>query len=158
MLARFGAPPDWDALANDPAARSAALFAMPAREHASAFLRPMSTGRALLNYARRTTADEVYPMVDALGRLKSLSIPVLLLMGSNDATINNHATLSALQASGVHLTHATVGGAGHYVQDLQYPQFLWALRHFTANQNIPASLFRVNVTSAAGRKMAYATT
>jgi pimeloyl-ACP methyl ester carboxylesterase len=158
MLARFGAAPDWDALANDPAARSAALFAMPAREHASAFLRPMSTGPALLNYARRTAADEAYPLADALTRLESISTPVLLLMGSHDTTINNDATRSALQASGVRLTHATITGAGHYVQDLQYPQFLWALQNFTANHSVPASLVRVNVSSADDRKMSYATT
>jgi pimeloyl-ACP methyl ester carboxylesterase len=156
MLSKFAVPPDWDALAADPQARSAALFAMSAREHASSFLKPMSTADFLLNYARRTAADEAYPMVDALNRLADAGVPVLLLLGSHDAMINNDATSTALEACGVPVTRATVSGAGHYAQDLQYPYFLSALESFTTSFALPLNSLRVEVSDS--RRTVYATT
>lgn len=145
MISRFAAPPDWDTLAGNPAARAAALFSMPAREHATAFLQPMSVPSFLANYGRRTAADEAYPMTEALERLAQSSVPVLLATGSHDSMVNNQATLTALRSCGVPVIHAEISGAGHYVQDLQYPYFLWTLRNFTEKHGLPCSALRVTV-------------
>ncbi|MBZ5521884.1 MAG: alpha/beta hydrolase [Acidobacteriia bacterium] len=145
MLARFTQPPDWDGLAGNASARAAALFALPSRESAATFLVPMSTPPLLINYARRTAADEAYPMADTLRRLGTAGIPVLLISGSHDSMVSNQATCTALANGGVAVTHAQVAGAGHYIQDLQYPYFLWLLRSFADNHNLPNAALRVDI-------------
>jgi hypothetical protein len=52
-------------------------------------------------------------------------------------------------------TCATMTGAGHYAQDLQYPYFLWALQSFMTSFELPLNSLRVEVSS---RKTVYATT
>lgn len=145
MISGFSQPPDWDGLAADPEGRAKALFAMPARESAAAFLIPMSAPPFLVNYARRTAADEAYPMADALHKLAATSIPVLLITGSHDSMVSNQSTCAALRNGGVPMVHAEVSGAGHYIQDLQYPYFLWLLQNFTSGEKIPGNTLRVKV-------------
>jgi pimeloyl-ACP methyl ester carboxylesterase len=145
MLARFTQPPDWDGLAGNPSGRAAALFALPSRESAATFLVPMSAPPLLINYARRTAADEAYPMANTLRRLGATGIPVLLISGSHDSMVSNQATCTALANGGVAATHATVAGAGHYIQDLQYPYFLWLLRNFADNRHLSSAALRVDI-------------
>jgi hypothetical protein len=61
-----------------------------------------------------------------------------------------------LEECGVPVTRATLTGAGHYVQDLQYPYFLWALESFTTSFELPLNSLRVEVSGS--RKTVYATT
>lgn len=76
----------------------------------------------------------------------------------NMDSINNDATCTALRACGVQMNGATVKGAGHYVQDLQYPYLLWVLRNYSANKDVARESLRVNITSIGNRKLVYATT
>jgi pimeloyl-ACP methyl ester carboxylesterase len=145
MISRFTQPPDWDGLAADPSARAKALFALPARENAAAFLAPMSTPPFLLNYARRTAADEAYPMSRTLSTLAATGIPVFLITGSGDTMVSNPATYGALHNNGVPLLHAEVSGAGHYIQDLQYPYFLWLLQSFSERHTVSGNALRAKV-------------
>lgn len=145
MLARFTQPPDWEALAANPEGRGAALFSLPSRESAASFLVPMSAPPLLINYARRTAADEAYPMAESLRKLAASGLPVLLISGSHDSMVSNKATCTALNNGGVPFTHAQVSGAGHYIQDLQYPYFLWLLRSFTGGDDLSSAALRVEI-------------
>jgi pimeloyl-ACP methyl ester carboxylesterase len=145
MISRFTQPPDWDGLATDPVGRAKALFALPAQETAAAFLIPMSTPPFLLNYARRTAADEAYPMSTTLGSLATTGIPVFLITGSHDTMVSNQATCAALCNAGVRVIRAEVSGAGHYIQDLQYPYFLWLLKGFLQERKVSGDSLRVRV-------------
>jgi pimeloyl-ACP methyl ester carboxylesterase len=145
MISRIAQPPDWDGLAADPVGRAKALFSLPSQETAAAFLIPMSTAPFLLNYAHRTAADEAYPMSKTLGALATTDIPVFLITGSHDTMVSNQATCAALCKSGVRHIHAEVSGAGHYIQDLQYPYFLWLLKGFLQQRKVSGDSLRVRV-------------
>ena len=147
MISRFSQPPDWDALAGDSSGRARALFALPSRECAANFLVPMSAPPFLLNYAKRTAADEAYPMADTLQKLAATGIPVLLITGNEDGMVSNAATCTALRNAGVPFTHAAISGTGHYAQDLQYPYFLWLLKSFTQDHRLSDQALRASISS-----------
>ncbi|HEX7288651.1 MAG TPA: alpha/beta hydrolase [Candidatus Angelobacter sp.] len=150
MISRFTQAPDWDGLATDPVGRAKALFALPAQETAAAFLMPMSTPPFLLNYAHRTAADEAYSMSTTLRALAASGIPVLLITGSHDTMVSNQATCAALCNAGVRPIHAEVSGAGHYIQDLQYPYFLWLLKGFLRQHKVSGDSLRVRINDPDG--------
>lgn len=145
MISNFSQSPDWEALAGDSSGRARALFALPARESASNFLVPMSAPPFLLNYAKRTAADEAYPMAHTLQKLAATSIPVLLITGNDDTMVSNPATCTALRNARISFLHASISGTGHYAQDLQYPYFLWLLKSFTQNQQLSDGALRVSI-------------
>lgn len=137
--------PNWDELAQDPRARAAALLRLPALEHAAVALIPMGTAEFFLNYARRTAADEAYPIEEALAALARASLPILLITGDHDDIVSNDAILETLKRSSAAFTHAGIAGAGHYSHDLQYPYFKWMLGAFLAEGAVPVAAARVRV-------------
>jgi len=145
MISNFSQSPDWEALAGDSSGRARALFALPARECAANFLVPMSAPPFLLNYAKRTAADEAYPMANTLQKLAATGIPVLLITGNDDTMVSNPATCTALRNAGMAFIHAAISGTGHYAQDLQYPYFLWLLKSFTQDQQLSDGALRVSI-------------
>ena len=145
MISRFSQPPDWDALASDASARAKALFALPALEIASAFLIPMSTPFFLLNYAKRTAADEAYPTKETVHSLAQSDLPALLITGSHDSMVSNRETCAVLESAGLNGIHVEVSGAGHYIQDLQYPYLSWLLKSFIEQSAIIGKALRVSV-------------
>lgn len=145
MISRFSQPPDWEGLASDASARAKALFALPALEIASAFLIPMSTPPFLLNYAKRTAADEAYPIGESVRSLAKSNIPALLITGSHDSMVSNRETCALLESAGLNGIHAEISGAGHYIQDLQYPYFSWLLKSFIEQSAIIGKALRVSV-------------
>ena len=142
MLGRLAKWPDWDTVAGDPVGRAVALFRLPAKEQATALLTPMSSGEFLLNYGRRTAADEAYPIHEAIS---ALDVPLLVITGDHDGTVSNALILSALRAWGGKAMHASIGGAGHYVNDLQYPYLRWLLERSPELIDHPVSTARVSV-------------
>lgn len=149
MLRRYAKSPDWDAIGDDFSGRAAALFRLPAQESATALLSPMSSGQFLMNYARRTTADEAYPIDVALMQLAGRQLPILLITGDHDNVVSNQAICAALAKFLGKAMHANVSGAGHYVHDLQYPYFLWLVRAFTENATLSADAARVSTRELA---------
>lgn len=143
MLRRYAKAPDWNALESDPVARAVALFRLPAQESSAALLSPMANGQFLLNYARRTAADEAYPIDAALAHLAARGLPVLLVTGDQDHVVSNDAICAVLRKFVGKAVHANVSGAGHYVHDLQYPYFRWLLRSFSATATLPGNTARV---------------
>jgi pimeloyl-ACP methyl ester carboxylesterase len=145
MISRFSQPPDWDGLVSDTAARAKALFALPALQIASALLIPMSTPSFLLNYAKRTAADEAYAIAETVRSLAQSNMPALLITGSHDSMVSNRETCAVLECAGLNGIHAEVSGAGHYIQDLQYPYFSWLLKSFIERSTISGKALRVSI-------------
>jgi pimeloyl-ACP methyl ester carboxylesterase len=131
LISRYAQAPDWDALSGDPVKRTGALFALPALEHATALLAPMKSADFLINYARRTAADERYPLAEALQSVRSAGVPMLMILGEHDNIVSNKSIRAALTLHTGPISEIVVQGAGHYIHDLQYPYFRWALQQFT---------------------------
>jgi pimeloyl-ACP methyl ester carboxylesterase len=134
--------PDWNN-ANSADVRANLLFRLPSKECANALLAPFADGSSLVHYGRRAASDANLP-VDEI--LLSLHIPMLLITGREDEIVDNQLTIHALNVSGLRAVHAEVSGAGHYVHDLQYQYFLWALEQWTRNTSAFSSTARVRVT------------
>lgn len=142
MLSRLSKPPVWDTLTEDPAARAAALFRLPARDHTATLQVPMSRPEFLINYGSRTTSDESYPLHEVLSKI---NVPLFLITGDHDNVVSNAFTCAALSTWANAVIHASISGAGHYVQDLQYPYFCWLLKSFLYEEAVPSSTARVIV-------------
>jgi pimeloyl-ACP methyl ester carboxylesterase len=148
LIAGFSRAPDWETLKADAARRAVALFALPAKEHAEVLLAPMRSAGELLNYARRTAADEAYAMPSALAELGRAGTPILLITGENDTVVSNEQTRAALTRHAGRISQVTIRGAGHYAQDLQYPYLLWALRSFAESGELGIAPARTEVRRA----------
>ena len=142
ILKRSSAAVDWSALGDDPEKRAAMLFAMPAKDFAALLQVPMSRPEYLVNYARRTSLDEAFPVMQDL---KALGARVLVITGTHDHVVSNAQVLAALNECPSEVLHASIGGAGHYVQDLQYPYFRWLLEHFVRRDEPRAVPRRVRI-------------
>jgi pimeloyl-ACP methyl ester carboxylesterase len=118
---------DIDNVAEDPLRRSDFLFRLPAHEHIRDLFAPMSDGASLLNYARRGVSDKVFQLERAI---RELRIPVLWVTGASDEIVNNRLTMAAFETWQLPTTHMEVSGAGHYIQDLQYPYFMLAIERW----------------------------
>jgi pimeloyl-ACP methyl ester carboxylesterase len=134
--------PDWDEFLDDPSARAATLFRLPARCNAEALLAPMSRGDYLINYGKRVAEDSRYPLHRGLQKLQ---MAVLLITGDQDNMVENAFTRIALQRWGHGAIHASVKGASHYVHDLQYIYFRALLEQFHGFGGPPGSLARVQI-------------
>jgi pimeloyl-ACP methyl ester carboxylesterase len=137
--------PEWRRLEHDPAARAAALFALPPRDQALRLLEPLTSPGSLVTLAKRNVADETYAMDEALGQL---SLPTLVILGANDRIVSNAVTLAAVRAWARSVFVATVSGAGHYIHDLQYHYFRFLLEGFAQHRTAPSPMARVRVEIA----------
>ncbi|WP_375411098.1 amino acid adenylation domain-containing protein [uncultured Bradyrhizobium sp.] len=125
MLNQLFETVDWTAI-NEPEAR-ASTFLSRARASLSADLgRPMATGEFLANYAARTAADERFDLRSAV---KSVSCPILVVVGDRDAIVANPHTIAATRPASQVKT-AAIRGCGHYVPDLQYRYLRLLLSRF----------------------------
>jgi pimeloyl-ACP methyl ester carboxylesterase len=139
-----GRQPDWDEFRDDPSARAATLFRLPARDNAEALLAPMSRGDYLINYGKRVATDSRYPIHQGLQKLQ---MPMLVITGDQDNMVENAFTRAALQQWSHGGIHASVKGASHYIQDLQYVYFRALLEQFHGFGGAPKSLARVQIES-----------
>jgi len=115
ILLQLTAPPAWEQVL-DPHARARLFLSRPAANRAEALNRPTATGPHLLNQALRTEADEAYPVVEALA---ALTMPLMVVLGAEDAVVSNAQTTDVLRQAGVQ-RGVVVRGAGHGGGDLQY--------------------------------------
>jgi pimeloyl-ACP methyl ester carboxylesterase len=139
-IARQPASPDWKRWANAPASRAQALFAMPAREHASAMTAMLTEAQSFINIARRVASDESYPMSQALGKLQTRA---MVIMGSYDNIVSNQLFSSAMKKMCRNsISKVVLKGSGHYIQDLQYHYFRWLLNEFFEKHQWPPSTAR----------------
>jgi pimeloyl-ACP methyl ester carboxylesterase len=132
---------------NNALARASLLFCSPAQEHANAMLVPFSYASSLINCGRRVEADSRFPMYQALS---SLRIPFLLITGHDDDIVSNQLTINALGELRHRVVHADISAAGHYIHDLQYSYFRWAIEHWASNSSVLPSTARICVTEFAG--------
>jgi pimeloyl-ACP methyl ester carboxylesterase len=128
------------------------IFDRPAREYASALLVPLSHSDSLFNYCRQVRAAAGHPIH---GSVASIERPILLITGDHDGIVNNAHTLEGLRAWARDLVHVSVSGAGHYIQDLQYPYFRMCLNEFLANGRQPISSARMRVDATSTRPPAH---
>ncbi|HXZ00020.1 MAG TPA: alpha/beta hydrolase [Stellaceae bacterium] len=142
MLEQMTQSVNWDRLRQSDAARAAALFGLPAKRHASAMIAPMSRPDCFLSCGERVRADVDYPASETL---QSLDLPMLLITGDHDNIINTSFAADVMSRFAKNVTHAVVGGAGHYVHDLQYRYLLPVLSDFIAGL-MPVSCARVTVS------------
>jgi len=133
--------PGWSS-ADSANVRAELLFRLPAFDHASLLSMPVSDALSLINYARRAKADARFAINETLVELR---MPVLLITGREDDIVNNQLTMKALENSRCRVVQVDVSAAGHYVHDLQYQYFLWALNHWTVMGTAPPRTARVSV-------------
>ncbi len=143
MLVQLTAAPVWDSV-TDPAARARLFLSRPALAHAEALNRPTATGKSLLAQARRTQADEAYPVVEALA---ALTMKMMVAMGSDDAVVSNATTVAAARQAGAGRC-LVVRGAGHAVGDLQYRYLRCVAERFFGDD--PAAAWPLRVQDADG--------
>lgn len=145
VIAKQPTSPDWSRLANTPANRVQALFAMPAKVHASAMIAMLTVPQSFINIAHRVASDESYPMNQALEKLQTRT---MVIMGSDDGIVSNELVSSAMkQMCRNKITQVILRGSGHYIHDLQYHYFRWLLNEFLENQRSPRSTARIGVES-----------
>jgi pimeloyl-ACP methyl ester carboxylesterase len=118
------------------------IFSLPAKEHSSALLVPLSRSESLFNYCRRVRSSADHPIHESLA---SLEQPVMLISGDHDNIINNAQTFISLQTWARNLIRVNVSAAGHYIQDLQYRYFRMFLDEFLISHRAPISSARVQV-------------
>jgi pimeloyl-ACP methyl ester carboxylesterase len=116
------------------------IFSLPAKEHASALLVPLSRSESLFNYCRRVRSSANLPIHESVA---SLEQPIMLISGDYDNIINNAHTFTSLQTWARNLIHVNVSAAGHYIHDLQYRYFRMFLNEFLIRHRAPISSARV---------------
>jgi pimeloyl-ACP methyl ester carboxylesterase len=124
-------PADWAKNRNEPVKRAAALFGLPAKDRAGALVASMLDVEFLRNYAKRDQSDSTYPIHEALQRL---TLPILLITGDHDNIVNSEYVATVLDVWATDVVHASIRGAGHYAQDLQYSHFLTLANRFLNDQ------------------------
>lgn len=124
-------PADWAKNRNEPVKRAAALFRLPAKDRAGALVASMLDVEFLRNYAKRDQSDSTYPIHEALQRL---TLPILLITGDHDNIVNSEYVATVLDVWATDVVHASIRGAGHYAQDLQYSHFLTLANRFLNDQ------------------------
>jgi pimeloyl-ACP methyl ester carboxylesterase len=116
--------PDWEQLADQPIQRVRQLFSMPRKAFDTALIKPMATPESLVHYVRRTYLDQ------ALSAEPPAPLPgdrIVLIQGSHDSIVDNVHTREWLGDRAPGFTCYEVSGAGHYIQDLQYPYLVHLL-------------------------------
>ena len=116
--------PDWEQLADQPIQRVRQLFSMPRKAFDTAMIKPMATPESLVHYVRRTYLDQ------ALSAEPPAPLPgdrIVLIHGSHDSIVDNVHTREWLGDRAPGFTCSEVSGAGHYIQDLQYPYLVHLL-------------------------------
>jgi len=125
MMLRLPQPaPDWERLADQPMQRARQLFSMPRKAFDTAMIKPMATPESLVHYVRRTYLDQ------ALSAEAPAPLPgdrITLIQGSHDSIVDNVHTREWLGERAPGFTCYEVSGAGHYIQDLQYPYLVHLL-------------------------------
>lgn len=129
-LAKTFAEPQAVAWDTNAERRGSTLFALPARERASALTTPMSEARSLMTLMRRVAADDAYPADRILSRLR---IPILAIMGRHDHVIRPAFASLALKTWARSASEVILTGSGHYIHDLQYHYFRLLLTEFIDN-------------------------
>jgi pimeloyl-ACP methyl ester carboxylesterase len=143
VIAKQPTSPDWNRWINSPVARAQALFAMPARDHASAMIAMLTDPQSFINIACRVDSDESYPMNQALERLQTRT---MVIMGSDDGIVSNELVSSAMKQMCRNIvTRVILRGSGHYIHDLQYHYFRWLLNAFLADRQLPPGTARIDV-------------
>jgi pimeloyl-ACP methyl ester carboxylesterase len=140
--------PDWDQLAADSIGRIAALFGLPASDQRDILVAPFCTAETMIMLARRVVSDEAYPMHEALA---AVSAPTMIMLGANDHIVNNAFIISAVKRWAPAAVVAILEGAGHYIQDLQYNYFRFALDEFLQKARPPVATARLSLTSFVSR-------
>jgi pimeloyl-ACP methyl ester carboxylesterase len=147
VIAKQPTSPDWKRWTNAPVNRAQALFAMPAKEHASAMMAMLTEAQSFINIARRVASDESYPMNQALGKLQ---LKTMVIMGADDNIVSNHLFSSAMKnICRNSMSKVVLEGSGHYIQDLQYHYLRWLLTEFFEKQKSPQRTARVWVEGQA---------
>jgi pimeloyl-ACP methyl ester carboxylesterase len=116
--------PDWERLAEQPVQRARQLFGMPRKSFDTAMIKPMATPESLVHYVRRTYLDEA---LSAEPSAPLLGDRITLIQGSHDSIVDNVHTREWLGERAPGFKCYEVSGAGHYIQDLQYPYLVHLL-------------------------------
>ena len=110
-------------------ARAQRFLGSARADAAEALIAPMNSATDLLNYARRTAADESQDMAMILSETR---VPTLALTGDCDGIINTAVTRDAVALIPAS-RHLELQGAGHYLHDLQYRYVKETIARFIAN-------------------------
>jgi len=132
ILGRPQPAPDWELLSGDPVERAYALFSMPRKGLESELKAPMASSDSLVHYVARTYIDE------ALTADMQAGLPgqrITLIQGSHDSVVSNLHTNEWLEQHAPGYAGYEVSGAGHYIQDLQYPYLVHLLRRILVDRS-----------------------
>jgi pimeloyl-ACP methyl ester carboxylesterase len=120
------------------------LLCLPAAGLINSLAAPTSNPDELVHYARRMVSDAAFQVGSKLAGVAS---PVLVITGTHDHIVNDTYTRKTLSRVPSISGFATVTGAGHYIQDLQYSYFRWLLESFVPEGALPQSTARIRISS-----------
>jgi pimeloyl-ACP methyl ester carboxylesterase len=127
----------------DPREKASAVLQLPPLGIVQQLSLPMSSLEDLDNYMYRIGSDEQY---DVMAAIDGLRCQVLLLTGTHDTFTNSGAARAVLANSRQSVIHATLMGAGHHIQYLQYPYFRYVLDSFlSGTKPMPTARLKVEV-------------
>jgi pimeloyl-ACP methyl ester carboxylesterase len=118
------------------------LFGLPDACLAASLAAPTSAAAELVHYSRRMVSDTAF---QALSMLAEVASPVLVITGTHDHIVSDTNARRILGRVASVAGFASVTGAGHYIQDLQYPYFRWLLECFVRDGVLPQSTARVRI-------------
>jgi len=128
-------------LPHDPRRRAESVLRLPPQACLKAVFAPFSRVEYFRHYVERMLADATY---DVGAALRQLRCPIVLLTGTNDAAVNTLLARDLLAAYGHDVLHATLLGAGHHIQVLQYEYLRYTL-DCMARESEPESTARLRV-------------
>lgn len=135
----------WDAragsLPRNARRRVESVLRLPPQSCLESLFAPFSCVEYFRNYVERVLADGVYDIGAALWEIRC---PMVLLTGTNDAAANTQLARDLLATYGHDVLQATLSGAGHHIQVLQYGYFRHLLDGL-ARRSGPVSTARLRV-------------
>ena len=107
-------------LRRDTKGRVESVLRLPPQGCLSVVFAPFYSIDSLKHYVERIMDDGVY---DIGAALREIRCPIVLLTGTNDAAVNTQLARDLLATYGRDVRQATLSGAGHHIQVLQYGYF-----------------------------------
>jgi pimeloyl-ACP methyl ester carboxylesterase len=132
-------------LPRNPQERAEAILRLPPQACLKDVFAPLSTIEYFVNYGERILTDAVY---DVGAALREVRCPMVLLTGTNDAAVNTQLSRDLLSTYGRDVLHATLSGAGHHIQVLQYG-YLRYLLDCLGRESEPESTARLRIARLA---------
>jgi pimeloyl-ACP methyl ester carboxylesterase len=128
-------------LPSDSRRRVQSVLRLPPQACLTALFAPFACAEYFQNYVQRFQEDGLFDVAAALWEVRC---PIVLVSGTHDAAVNTHLARDMLATYGSDVLQATLSGAGHHIQVLQYGYLRYLLDSLAA-RSAPVSTARLRV-------------